>query len=200
MNLPNKLTILRIVLVPFFVFFLLSNFIPHHFLAALIVFLIASVTDHYDGKIAREYSLITDFGKFADPLADKILVMSAFLCFIQMDLIGAVAIIIMIIREFAITSMRLVGANSGKVIAANMWGKAKTVSQIISIIIILIMQYITELMNMGFNILGDLINRESLADIFYITGVGTIWISALLTLISGIIYIIDNRELIDNMK
>ena len=200
MNLPNKLTVLRIILVPFFVFFLLSNFIPHHFLAALIVFLIASVTDHYDGKIAREYSLITDFGKFADPLADKILVMSAFLCFIQMDLIGAVAIIIMIIREFAITSMRLVGANSGKVIAANMWGKAKTVSQIISIIIILIMQYITELMNMGFNILGDLIDRESLADIFYITGVGTIWISALLTLISGVIYIIDNRELIDNMK
>lgn len=200
MNLPNKLTVLRIILVPFFVFFLLASSIPHHCLVALIVFLVASITDHYDGKIAREYSLITDFGKFADPLADKILVMSAFLCFIQMGLIGAVAIIIMIIREFAITSIRLVGASSGKVIAANIWGKAKTVSQIVSIIMILIMQYITELINMGFNIFGDLISKVDLVNIFHVTGVVAIWISAILTLISGVIYIIDNRELIDNMK
>lgn len=199
MNLPNKLTVVRIILVPFFVFFLLASFIPHHFLIALIIFSVASITDHYDGKIARERCLITDFGKFADPLADKILVMSAFICFVQMGFIGSVAIILMLVREFIITSIRLVGANSGKVIAANIWGKAKTVSQIFAIIVVLILQYINELINMGVNVFGN-VNSGEISLVFYIIGGALIWISAILTLVSGVIYIIDNKEVIDTAK
>ena len=200
MNLPNKLTVIRIILVPFFVSFLLSNSIPHHYLAALIIFLAASITDHYDGKIARQRSLITDFGKFADPLADKILVMSAFLCFMQLDLIGATAIILILMREFTITSIRLVAASGGKVISANIWGKAKTVSQMIAVIIVLILQYINELLGMGFNVFG--LNNASgdISYIFYVIGVILIWISAVLTLISGVIYIKDNKEIINTAK
>lgn len=200
MNLPNKLTVIRIILVPFFVFFLLVECIPHHFLIALLIFFGASITDHYDGKIARERSLITDFGKFADPLADKILVMSAFLCFIQLNIIGATAIILMLIREFIVTSVRLVGANSGKVISANIWGKAKTVSQMGAIIVVLILQYINELLNMGINLFGYLIVKDEVSYIFYIVGIVLTWVSVVFTLISGVIYVIDNKELINTAK
>ena len=135
MNLPNKLTLLRIILVPFFIIAMLVNF-PFHYLVAGCIFGIASVTDTLDGKIARSRNLVTDFGKFADPLADKILVLTALVCFLQVGLLGsfgAIPVIIVLFREFAVSGIRLVAASSGKVVAANIWGKIKTVSQMVGI-------------------------------------------------------------------
>ena len=142
MNTPNKLTLFRIFLIPFFVFFLLMQNLPHRFLFALIIFCIAAITDHFDGELARRSGQITDFGKFLDPLADKMLVMSAFISFVQLGVVGALPVIIILMREFTVTSVRLVAMGSGKVISANIWGKIKTVSQIVAIIIILLTQYI----------------------------------------------------------
>ena len=142
MNLPNKLTILRIIMVPFFVFFLLAEFVPHRYLFALILFCAASYTDHLDGKIARRDNLITNFGKLMDPLADKILVVSALICMVRLDLASTVCVLLIMVREFAITSIRLLAVEQGRVIAANNWGKLKTVSQMVAIIAILLMQYI----------------------------------------------------------
>ena len=136
MNLPNKLTLLRIALVPLVIAAILIEF-PFHFLVAGILFGIAAITDALDGKIARRDNLITDFGKFADPLADKILVISVLVCFVKLGLCSAVPLIIIIFREFAVTSVRLVASAKGKVIAANMWGKVKTVSQIVAIITVI---------------------------------------------------------------
>lgn len=180
MNIPNKLTVLRIVLVPFFMFFLLCP-LPNHFLFALIIFALAAITDHFDGKIARANNLVTDFGKFADPLADKVLVMAAFMSFVQLGLIGATVVVIMISREFIVTSIRLIAASSGKVIAANIWGKIKTVSQMIAIISVIVSQ---------------ILNIHTISYISVIL----VWFSAILTLISGIIYIKDNVEFIKNTK
>lgn len=199
MNLPNKLTLLRIILVPFFVAFLLLENVPHHYLIALIIFAVASLTDMLDGKIARKYNMVTDFGKFADPLADKILVISAFACFIQLDIVNAVFIILVLFREFTVTSIRLVAVESGKVVAANIWGKAKTVSQMIAIIVVLLSGYVFELFSMG--VLSAL--QETVANaqnIMNIVNQSLLWISALLTVVSGVIYIKDNFEFIKNAK
>ena len=125
MNLPNKLTLSRIILVPFFVASLLINF-PFHTAVALVIFVVATFTDMFDGKIARSRGLVTDFGKFADPLADKILVLSALLCFVQTGWCDCIAVIIVLFREFSVTSIRLVAASKGKVVAANIFGKIKT--------------------------------------------------------------------------
>ena len=124
MNLPNKLTLSRIILVPFFVASLLINF-PFHTAVALVIFVVATFTDMFDGKIARSRGLVTDFGKFADPLADKILVLSALLCFVQTGWCDCIAVIIVLFREFSVTSIRLVAASKGKVVAANIFGKIK---------------------------------------------------------------------------
>ena len=137
MNLPNKLTLGRIILVPLMVAALLIDF-PFNNLVALIIFAAASITDLLDGKIARKQNLVTDFGKFADPLADKILVLATLLCFVQNGYCDCVAVIIVLFREFSVTSIRLIAASSGEVIAANIWGKAKTVSQMIAVIAILV--------------------------------------------------------------
>lgn len=199
MNTPNKLTLLRILLVPFFVLFLQLPQIPHHYLWAGVIFGIAAVTDHFDGKLARKHNQITDFGKFADPLADKILVMAAFLCFVQDGLLSAVAVIIILFREFMVTSVRLIAVENGKVIAANIWGKAKTVSQIFSIVLVIILQYIGELMAMG----AISVSAESAATAgqwFYWIGGAAVWISVLFTVISGGIYLWDNREFVKNAK
>lgn len=199
MNLPNKLTLLRIILVPFFVAFLLLSNIPHHYLIALIIFAVASLTDMLDGKIARKYNMVTDFGKFADPLADKILVISAFACFIQLDIVNAVFIILVLFREFTVTSIRLVAVESGKVVAANIWGKAKTVSQMAAIIVVLLSGYVFELFSMG--VLSA--PSETVANaqnIMNIVNQCLLWLSALLTVVSGVIYIKDNFEFIKNAK
>ncbi len=144
MNLPNKLTVVRIILVPFFIAFMIINpagAFAWNRLAALIIFIVASVTDFADGKIARKYNLITDFGKFLDPLADKILVLSALIsfCFLaENNIYGKLLLIstvIVIFRELAVTSMRLVTAGKGVVVPANIYGKIKTVSQMFFIIL-----------------------------------------------------------------
>ncbi len=132
MNLPNKLTLWRIILVPFFVAVLLIPF-PLHTIVALVLFIAASITDMLDGRIARKRNLITDFGKFADPLADKILVLAALLCFVQNGWCDCIAVIIVLFREFTVTSIRLIAAAKGEVIAANIWGKVKTVTQMVAI-------------------------------------------------------------------
>ena len=192
MNLPNKLTVLRVILVPFFVFFLLESYIPHHNLIALVIFAIASYTDHLDGKIARRDNLITNFGKFMDPLADKILVISALICFVASGTVSPWFLILITFREFAVTSIRLVAAGGkGKVIAANIWGKAKTVSQIVAIIIIILSAYIKELSAMGlFPVEGVL------GTALYVTEIAVMVICTALTLFSGWIYIKDNLEFI----
>ena len=183
MNLPNKLTILRIVMVPFFVFFLLADFVPHRYLFALLLFCAASYTDHLDGKIARRDNLITNFGKLMDPLADKILVMSALICLVKLDLASAVCVILIMLREFAVTSVRLLAVEQGRVIAANNWGKAKTVSQMVAIIAILFFQYLW-----GF--------LPQLLPGFTLTGQVLIWIATLLAVLSGIIYFKDNADVL----
>ena len=134
MNLPNKLTMLRIILVPFFVLFMTIEASPVNTFIALVVFVIASLTDMLDGKIARKYGLVTNFGKLMDPLADKVLVMSAMLCFVSSGWAPAWIVIVILTREFLVTSLRLIAAGEGTVIAADKWGKIKTVTQMIWII------------------------------------------------------------------
>ncbi len=175
MNTPNKLTMLRIVMIPLFMVFLLFANIPYHTAIALAVFILASVTDLIDGKIARKYNLITNFGKLMDPLADKLLVTAALICFVQMGLADVWAVVIIIAREFLVTSIRLVAAGSGKVIAANMWGKVKTNSQIIAVVAVML-----------FNILKLSV---TIGNVF-------VWIAAIFTVISGIQYAWSYREFI----
>jgi CDP-diacylglycerol--glycerol-3-phosphate 3-phosphatidyltransferase len=199
MNTPNKLTVLRILLVPFFVAFLLLPAVPHHYLIAGLFFAVAAITDHFDGKIARSTGQITDFGKFADPLADKILVMSAFLCFIELGLIGSVAVILMLFREFLVTSIRLVAAGKGRVLAANIWGKAKTVSQITAVLVVITLQYVRELLTLGVLSAGWF-NGADVPSLFYWIGNAAVWIAVVFTLISGAIYLWENRDLVRNAK
>lgn len=187
MNLPNKLTLLRVFLVPVFVCFLLYPQIPNHYLWALLVFAAASLTDRYDGKIARERNLITNFGKFLDPLADKIVVISALVCFLKLGLANVWCVLIIIARELMVTSIRLLAVGSGgKVIAANRWGKVKTASQMISIVVILFFQSVWALFNLT-------------AGTQVILAVGNllVWIATLLTVVSGVIYIRQNIALIN---
>ncbi|MBE5931797.1 MAG: CDP-diacylglycerol--glycerol-3-phosphate 3-phosphatidyltransferase [Lachnospiraceae bacterium] len=137
MNLPNKLTVLRVVLIPFFLVALMIDAIPYGKWIAVAIFIIASLTDMLDGKIARKYNLITNFGKFMDPLADKLLVCSAMIALIELDRIPAWVVIIIIAREFIISGFRLVASDNGIVIAAGWWGKVKTVVQMVMITVIL---------------------------------------------------------------
>lgn len=137
MNLPNKLTILRMVMIPFFVIFMSLPFAAGRYIA-LVIFIAASLTDTADGYIARKYNLITDFGKFMDPLADKLLVCSAMICLVHTNEIPYWIVIIIIAREFIISGFRLVAADNGIVIAASWWGKSKTVCQMAMIIVILL--------------------------------------------------------------
>lgn len=194
MNLPNRLTVGRIILVPFFVAALLIDF-PCHYIVALAIFAVASITDLLDGQIARKQNLVTDFGKFADPLADKILVLAALLCFVQIGLCDCVAVIIILFREFAVTSIRLIAASNGKVVAANIWGKAKTVSQMIAVIAILLMQFVLELFDMGILCSPELF--AALSSIFTIAGFVLVWISTIFAIISGVIYINQNKKFIN---
>ncbi len=190
MNTPNKLTILRICLVPFFVAFLLWDVIPYHYVWALAVFVIASVTDAIDGHLARKHHLITDFGKFLDPLADKILVISALICFVEMQACSAVVVVIVMAREFLVSAVRLVAVGEGKVIAASNWGKAKTVSQMIAVIYELIFWTVYSFVGeeLGIFLIG------------YGIGEALLWISTILTVISGMDYVWKNRAFINPSK
>lgn len=197
MNFPNKLTVGRIILVPFFIAALLIPF-PLHNIAALLLFIAASITDLLDGKIARKRNLITDFGKFADPLADKILVLSALLCFIQLGWCDCVAVIIVLFREFTVTSIRLIAAAKGEVIAANIWGKVKTVTQMVAIIAILVFRAAYEVifMLLPADITGNADFCATANQWLFWGGEALVWISTVFAIISGVIYLVQNRHFI----
>lgn len=196
MNTPNKLTVLRMILVPFFVASLLAgDSLPHHNLIALVIFAAASYTDHLDGKIARSRNLVTTFGKFMDPLADKIMVISALVCFVSQGLANVWLVLLIIFREFMVTSVRLVAADTGVVVAANNWGKAKTVSQIVAILAILFLQYLLELVSLGvlpaFTVFGG-----DPAAWFTFFGNLLLLVTTALALLSGLIYLIQNWKIV----
>ncbi len=195
MNLPNKLTLGRIILTPFMVAALLIDF-PMHTALALLLFVAASLSDMLDGKIARKNNLITDFGKFADPLADKILVLAALLCFVQNGWCDCVAVIIVLFREFTVTSIRLIAAAKGEVIAANIFGKIKTVTQMSAIILIMIMQSVLDVLAL-LGVDGGVIS--TLDPAFFVAGEILIWISTVFAIISGIVYVVQNRKFISEI-
>lgn len=180
MNLPNKLTLLRILLIPVFIIVMMMN-IQNHYLIACLIFIIASITDALDGYIARKNNLVTDFGKFMDPLADKLLVISALICMIESSLVAGWMVIIIVARELTVSILRAIAAAEGKVIAASGGGKIKTISQMLAIIILLI----------GANSNNILLLQ-----------VGTIFmlIATFFTLYSGAEYLYKNRELFMNSK
>ncbi|MDF2632278.1 MAG: pgsA [Caproiciproducens sp.] len=199
MNLPNKLTVVRVILVPFFVFFLLLPSIPHHFLWALIIFSAAAYTDHLDGKLARKNNQITNFGKFMDPLADKIMVVSALVCFVNLGLADTWCVILIIAREFIVTSIRLAAVDNGVVVAANNWGKTKTISQIIAIVTILAFQYIQELVTLG-KLSAFTISGMSSTVVFGQIGFVLILIATFFAILSGFIYVKQNIGAINTTK
>lgn len=177
MNLPNKLTMFRVILVPFFVVFMLVPFGGNQACEgiykwiALSIFVIASITDLLDGKIARKYGLVTNFGKFMDPLADKLLVCAAMICLIELERIPSWVVIIIVSREFIISGLRLVASDNGVVIAASMWGKYKTVFQMIMVIMMIVdFQFVP----------------------FPLLTVIVMWIAVVLTVISLVDYIYKN--------
>ncbi len=194
MNLPNKLTLLRTVLVPVFLLLLFIDKIPFHFTLSLVVFAAASITDALDGHIARKNNLVTNFGKFLDPLADKVLVISALVAFIELDIAGSVPVIIIIAREFMVSGLRLLAADSGVVVAAGFWGKLKTAFTMAAIIFILVNLSVSGDFD-WFGFSADKISRA--ADVIQQV---LIWVSAGLTVISGCVYLRGYWNLIDSDK
>ena len=198
MNTPNKLTLARMIATPVFMAVMLISGLPFRFLISLILFAAASLTDMIDGKMARKYNLITDFGKFLDPLADKMLTTAAYLGFIFI-FAGTkycwhmVAIVfIVLFREFMVSSIRLVVVSSGgKVIAANIWGKCKTVSQMVGIVVALFLCSLV--FDFG-------LRAPMFVGIVQLVIVGLFWISAILCVISGVIYLMDSKEFINPLK
>lgn len=197
MNLPNKLTVLRIILVPFMVAAMLLDF-QYNYLVAGLIFGAASITDYFDGSIARKRNLITDFGKFADPIADKILVISALVCFLAKGLCDPIILIIVLFREFVVTSIRLCAASEGTVVAANMWGKVKTVSQIIAIVGVFVFQVVLEFVALFTDPATSAI-YPSMSSAFYFIGEVMLWISVIFAVISGLKYVLDNKACISQM-
>ena len=180
MNLPNKLTVLRVILIPFFVAFLLLSPGNDTFKwIALAIFIVASLTDMLDGKIARKYNLITDFGKFMDPLADKLLVCSAMIGLIELERIPSWIVIVIIAREFVISGFRLIASDNGRVIAASYWGKFKTTFQMIMVILM-----IADIQNQAFYMLTQVI----------------MWIALALTIISLVDYLVKNKDVMNGSK
>ena len=175
MNLPNKLTILRVILIPFFVVFMLFDITgAADKWIALVIFCVASLTDMLDGKIARKYNLVTNFGKFMDPLADKLLVCTALICLTSMNRLNVIVVLVIIAREFIISGFRLVASDNGIVIAASYWGKFKTVSQMAMIIVLI----------------------ADFGGVFDMVGTVLIWIATALTVISLVDYVWANREVL----
>ncbi len=201
MNTPNKLTIARIIATPIFIAAMLIDF-PYHYTVSLVLFIAASLTDMIDGKMARKYNLVTDFGKFLDPLADKMLTTSAYLGFMYLYAVAdgakntvlgiqmTVILFIVLFREFMVSSLRLVTVSSGgKVVAANIWGKLKTVSQMAGIILALF----------AYVLIGDF-GLEAIRSAFDIVIMALFWISAVLCTISGGIYLWGCKDCIDPTK
>ncbi len=192
MNLPNKLTLLRICMIPIFMLCTTQYFNPTWMLVSCIVFSIASATDFFDGYIARKHNLVTDFGKFADPLADKLLTTVAFIYMMQMGACDPIVLVIIIAREFAVSGLRMVaaGAPGGEVIAANMWGKVKTVLQMVVIIAFYLFLAIE----------GFMAGEAAVNSVFISQIVAYImcWVVAAITALSGAIYIWDNRRYLNS--
>ncbi|MBQ3393943.1 MAG: CDP-diacylglycerol--glycerol-3-phosphate 3-phosphatidyltransferase [Oscillospiraceae bacterium] len=192
MNLPNKLTVLRVLLVPVFMVLMYVDS-KYSYLAALIVFCVASFTDFLDGNIARKYNMVTDFGKFMDPLADKMLTTTAIIYLVKFGFCHEIVLIIVLIREFRVSGIRMIAAaapGGGKVIAAGLMGKAKTVFQMISIIL--------AFSGLALRDLG-VISQISLGSVNIVVNV-MMWIMAALTVVSGMQYILPNIDLIRNAK
>jgi len=175
MNLPNKLTVFRVILIPFFVLFLLVDLTVYDKWIALAIFIIASLTDFLDGHIARKYHLVTNFGKFMDPLADKLLVCSALICLIELNRIPAWVVIVIIAREFIISGFRLVASDNGIVIAASYWGKFKTTFQIVMICLMI----------------------ADLSPLYLVTQL-VMWIALALTVISLVDYLVKNKSVMED--
>ena len=204
MNLPNKLTLTRILLVPVFMVFVSltslngiadGSFPPTYYLIAGIVFAVASFTDFLDGHLARKWNMVTDFGKFADPLADKLLTTVAFIYMMRDGVCSPVVLCIILAREFAVSGLRMVaaGAKDGKVIAANMWGKVKTVLQMLSIIFYFFGMSIASMSATG--------AEQGVRQILVISiSMVLCWLVAAVTAISGIKYLWDNRSFINTAK
>lgn len=174
MNLPNKLTILRTVMIPFFILFLYTDwFHGYDKIIAAVIFIAASLTDMLDGKIARKYNLVTNFGKFMDPLADKLLVCSAMICLVELGRIPAWIVIVIISREFIISGFRLIASDNGRVIAASYWGKFKTTFQMIMICLMIA-------------------NIEALSVLTAIV----MWVALVLTVVSLVDYLMKNKDVL----
>jgi CDP-diacylglycerol--glycerol-3-phosphate 3-phosphatidyltransferase len=179
MNLPNKITILRVFAIPFFVFFMVTNYFGEAGKwIALLIFCLASLTDILDGYLARKHNCVTSFGKFIDPLADKLLVGAAMVCLVGLDLLQSWVVVVIISREFIISGFRLLASDEGVVIAASAWGKVKTVFQMIMIIVLI----------------------ADLGGIFTTIGNILIWVSLVLTIISLIDYIYKNKSIFAKRK
>ena len=166
MNLPNKLTILRIIMIPFFLLFMLLDggvSQTYRYITA-VIFIVASFTDLLDGKIARKYNLVTNFGKFMDPLADKLLVCSGLICFVGLGQLPAWFVIIIISREFIISGFRLVASDNGVVIAASYWGKFKTVSQMIMSVLLIVNIPALSILTTIFSVIALILTVVSLID------------------------------------
>ena len=191
MNLPNKLTLMRIILIPFMMFFYLADFIPHGIgkIVALVIFIVAALTDMLDGKIARKHNLITNFGKFLDPIADKILTSAVLFMIIVDGTIpapwGVMIVTIIISREFMVSALRLIAASKGTVLAADIWGKAKTMVQMIALPICMLLAYF---LTCGFDIANWFII------VLKVLSYTTLGVATLLTVISGVNYIVKNKD------
>jgi len=196
MNLANKLTLIRIILVPIFLVFLVVKGIPYGTFIATFIFILASLTDKLDGYIARSRNQITDFGKFMDPLADKLLVTAALISLVELQIIPAWAAIIIIAREFAISGLRSIAASQGIVIAASWWGKIKTVIQIIAIILLLLE------VNVGASEqLSSLVaNNRFFETFFQVMPNLMLFIAVIITIISGYDYFVKNKSAISMNK
>lgn len=177
MNLPNKLTMFRVVLIPFFVLFMLVPINSVDKWIALGIFIVASLTDLLDGKIARKYNLVTNFGKFMDPLADKLLVCSALICLVALSKIPAWIVIVIIAREFIISGFRLIASDNGVVIAASYWGKFKTTFQMIMICLMI----------------ADIQAIQIVTDV-------VMWIALILTVVSLVDYLVKNKDVMKDTK
>lgn len=180
MNLPNKLTTMRVILIPFFVFFMLAPYFEGYGnYIAVAIFIIASLTDMLDGKIARKYNLVTNFGKFMDPLADKLLVCSAMICLIETGQLAAWIVIVIIAREFIISGFRLVASDNGVVIAASYWGKFKTTFQMLMVIVLIL-----NIDHPVFRVLGTVLT----------------YVALVLTIVSLVDYIAKNKDVLKDQK
>ena len=200
MNLPNRLTILRVILIPVFLLFMYLD-CPFHYTIALLVFAAASLTDAFDGHIARKRGLVTDFGKFLDPLADKALVMAALAVFVDFGYINSIPLIIIVAREFMVSGLRLVTAGKGVVVAAGFWGKLKTAFTLAAILLILLLLSLENDMEwFGLLTMTEGASPDGFRLAMNYIALASIWASAALTVISGCVYLKGYWKYIDSEK